>query len=1629
MRKGEVEKSLKRFFKKKVSYSFSLLISFLISGGIVFGEEIPSENLQQSKAELLNKIQTEREELKRKLAENQKLLKKLSVDSRVLLKEADFYAKPLETVYASSLLADYKRVHNVGKDWKGSVRNNTHMDNIRERYNKTLNNGASGEKGTLLGAAQYTHNSHLNGHLSSGWINFGDEYNKNTNIYDYESRLFVLPIVKSPVIEEAKVPNVAFTVPAAPVVIPITSPSMASISVGTVTVAAPIIILPSIVLPTMPVQPGDITVSVNEPNINVSIGAINIAGPGTLNIPGLATPNVVISVNPLVPPSIIPPSPSVSSPSAPNAPTFDAYVAPGGTWLGYKGINYFDTDIIYAPSSAAGVTTWAQTQAYLSSGKIRRQTDTNSPLINGVNIEAGDTNPGTSTTGDGRGKVYAYRDSSGGYSGYKNIKSNENFIATDIKYNDGTQVMNGPASYVSSSTVAAGTIFEDEINQKNRWVVTNTGRGLTPLILKDIDFKIGGEDGTPGTTIEIVGDAKKVAESGVVLLRNNGITIFDNSSIELMGLTTLSSELQHYSASYATGIEFINTDINITGDKNTLFSGQAYPEFEVSGTLDKRTANVKWALPQADNVQGKSGIYGVLNMSIETSKNAYFYMKPWASTRWTGYNTASTQMSDGTYKPFSSVANPEGLLVYYPTPGRFRVENSDGIKKGILSFNGSGNVGLWLNHYVADRTQYSYNSAMSPDEAPFVDLGTVYMNADENVGIYLAKSEKRPDNNGIFQGNLVLDYKMGVHLYSKLESDGTISTGNTQLGAGNTDGENDKSSGNVALYVESGQRKELTIANGYFPATTDLEIKTTNSYGGTPAGTQIGYTELVNDPIKDLMISEYKVEFGEYSKNNIAVVAKNGSVVVIDPSSKITDGQETESNDSKRAEGTVIAYAEGVWFNPRPAVIKPNDGTIITSGMVTDGTAGQKYVLGYGSEINLMQDLEMGGKKSYAAITNKGGKVNTKNITIHGAESTGAYADGTYKWDNGSNPIATAVPGAATLAKSIIKVDGDIILDHADGENTGAAAVSYDGTNTGDGAEVIVTGNLKVNGLGAYANGSTSKVEILGNSSVINTGNNGALIALNRGRVNFYGGTINHATDGQLAFYSSATAGNRGNLVFMGATTVNMSKGVVFYGDSSDFAGSTGGTTSYNGMSNVTINLTDNGVNLGVFKGVTTVWDGGSDYLNHSTNGLKNIPQVAAIIDNGYWYNSSLEGGNLSIETNVNRDYTSATPGPGNVVDGFNNITMEKENVTLDGGYTVSSLNGNGLYLGSNNTATLNTDSGYTIKGTVDISNGTNEAIAVYTSFGHINIENGGKVTVGKGVAAYGVNGSKIENKTGGKIEVTSSDSVNSGIGILSLATNMSTPDSYGKNTGETGTWGEVVNKGDIIVGGTHGIGIYVENNETTAAKSDIKVTNEGTINLGDEGKGIVVKNSNGAVNGGTITLKDSTGTPGNKDISVGKKGIGIYTQNSDITMNGDYGISIKEGGVALQTDGNTNITTTSAVDKLTIEYNGAAGTGTTAMGMAFNGNSSTDTFTNQLNLEVVNTGNAETVAGIYGTGDGKITNNADITLKSTGAYGILSDKIEVVNTGNILVGDSGATVSGAVGILQMHQLQLMEIK
>ena len=95
MKKTDIEKSLKRFLKRKVSYSLSLLIAFMITGGISIGAEITAEEIQENKGDLLSRIQTEREEIKRKIAENERLIKEYNSNFVELVRKGDFYSKPL----------------------------------------------------------------------------------------------------------------------------------------------------------------------------------------------------------------------------------------------------------------------------------------------------------------------------------------------------------------------------------------------------------------------------------------------------------------------------------------------------------------------------------------------------------------------------------------------------------------------------------------------------------------------------------------------------------------------------------------------------------------------------------------------------------------------------------------------------------------------------------------------------------------------------------------------------------------------------------------------------------------------------------------------------------------------------------------------------------------------------------------------------------------------------------------------------------------------------------------------------------------------------------------------------------------------------------------------------------------------------------------------------------------------------------------------------------------------------------------------------------------------------------------------------------------------------------------------
>ena len=1576
MNKQEIEKSLKRYLKKRISYTFSLLIAFLITGGFASATELTQEVL-------LSRIKEDRAKLEKLLQENYKKEAALQKENLDILKEADHYVKPNNSTLFSMPYFS-KKSKTVEKNWQGSDRVPTERDSMREGFN-ALQSGDN----ELSRAGKYSANSN---NLSSGWINKSTNYGINANAYDVEAKLFILPVVKAPVVNTPSAPVVSFTPPAAQQELNIATPSKINIQMGAIAVTAPTVTAPAtITAPTLA------TVTVNEPNVAINIGSINVAGPAGLTLPSLTPPTVNVTVSPNTPPSIVPPNPQVDTPVAPTAPQFTSYVAPGGWWLdGWdmgKGYNTFNPAIKFVHSDAI--------HNMNGGGPIYTSDNVHLPLFSNINLDK---------SGSNRAEIYAYRVGNVAKSGYKGVASPTNFAAYNTKYygstNGGNWNINVPGS-AQRPGHTGGAIPNAEINQKNRWIFTTNGTTL----VQNIDFKIGGIDGGGN-------------ESGVLLVRNDGDLTIKDSKIELLGRTTILVDILHWGHYYQSSFQLDNVDIQIKGNENTLYSLTPHSDQGVWMRVDQNSKEVDWGRPRRDDGTGKKGVYGKTDLAIDTKTNAIFYIRPNSSYRWNGYNGNLAELSDGTTAPWSHIGNPEALLVYTPLMGRVRFENKTGSTKGNFYFNGSGNIGAWVAKYTPDRTKYTYGPATgpgagpswSPDEAPIIDLGTVHMNGDGNVALYLAPDYNRPDYNGIFQGKLPMDFKIGENLNSN---------GGTQSAIGNTDGDVTKSSGNVALYVASGQREELTVANGYFPATTNLKAHAnTNPYSvgiGSGTGTQVGYPDLAipAHKIKDLEITDYQVHFGKYSKNNIAVVARNGSVVVLNPSSgTITDGQGATTPDADRAEGTIIGFAEGVWFNPRPAAIGPNNGDkILVAGkpVVTDGRAGQKYVPQFGSSVIIKKDLELGSKKAVAVFAKDGAKIETKGIKIYGAESTAAFASSAKKWmnevhENDKNYGGLDGTTGYDKAPSIIKVDGNIELTNGE-KNKGLIAIN-DG---GDGALVELTGSATVKGLGAFAKGANTAVTITGNASDLTSGDDGAIVALNGGKIKFGGGKITHKIAGdKLPFYSASSS----QLTFTGPTVVDMYKGLLFFGAASDFTASITGTSLYNGMSNVTVNLKDNGVNLGVFKDIDAVWDGTDAYLNNSTNGLKNIPKVAAINTGSFWYKSSLDGGKLTIKADVNRDSISSGATPG---DKFNDIVMERKQVILEDGKTVTSTAGRGMILGSNTTATTNAESGYTLKkGTFDIADVANSTTAAYVNFGHIITEktatDEGVIKVSKGVAAYGVNGSKIKNE--GTVKVVSSDSTNPGIGIMLLAKTEGKTETYGiaANKAAAGSkWMEIENKGKIEITGDHAIGIYAKNNHTTTATRALStIHNEAPISLGDDSRAIVVQTNN--TEGATLTLKDST-TSSTQDIKVGKNGIGVYAEYSDIKFDGDYGIAVKDSGIALQAKGVGKVETTGANDTLNVEYTGAAGTGKYAMALAYQGTAASDTFLNKLNLKMTNTGGAETLVGIYAAGAGTLTNNGKITAESDGTYGILSKNVDVINTGEIKVGDTTSTDSNALGI------------
>ena len=296
MRKNDIEKSLKRFLKRKVSYSLSLLIAFMITGGISFSAGITAEEIQETKSDLLTKIQTEREEIKRKIAENERLIKEYNSDFVELVRKGDFYSKPLfnstQVFLSYQYLDSGKMKDRTDKEFSETI------DAINKHY------GTRSGRNLLRSSGNIGKDKIMSGNgVAVDTESFSETINLGANIKLLNPEL---PIIEPNINVNASTPTV---------------------SLGSLpgTVVPGIVTIPTVTTPTLvlPGTPAVVTVNVVTPS---AVTAISVTAPAVTAPTTPADKNITVAP-PIAPggytPSVIP---VPNKPATPATPTISVLV-------------------------------------------------------------------------------------------------------------------------------------------------------------------------------------------------------------------------------------------------------------------------------------------------------------------------------------------------------------------------------------------------------------------------------------------------------------------------------------------------------------------------------------------------------------------------------------------------------------------------------------------------------------------------------------------------------------------------------------------------------------------------------------------------------------------------------------------------------------------------------------------------------------------------------------------------------------------------------------------------------------------------------------------------------------------------------------------------------------------------------------------------------------------------------------------------------------------------------------------------------------------------------------------------------------------------------------------------------
>lgn len=974
--------------------------------------------------------------------------------------------------------------------------------------------------------------------------------------------------------------------------------------------------------------------------------------------------------------------------------------------------------------------------------------------------------------------------------------------------NDADNISGGTLNIGNGSTttvgVSAGTIGSDTTVNINKNSTLNVSDGNISL---DSGDTWNGNVNISGGELALVGISKKnsakfTQTGGSTTITGNGFNLNNSSDSILGGDLNIGNDT-------TTGNMTVSNGVLYEGANVTINSGSSLDVAGGNVTLDGATD--KW-----NGSVSNSG--GTLTLK-DVKKN-----------------------SNGTFSQTDGITTVTGTS--------FTMNNStDAISGGTLNVGTSTSTG-----------KLTVSSGSITEDAT--------LNIDTNGTIDIKKGDVTIDNSDTWAGNVevnggTLNVSNATKTGSLTQNGGTINVTGKKF---NLNSAEDLLDGGTLNIGDGSTSSKMTVSKGTITSDTTLNLndKTTLDIAG-------GNVSMGSDSTWAGNIN--------MSSGNLALVGmtKTGTLTQTGGSTTVTGNKFDLNNDNDYISGGSLTIGNGTASSTmavsKGAISKDTDITIsknstlnVSGGNVEVGSTGT-----WNGNISISSGnltLDSTSKNDNGTFTQTGGKTDVLGTGFDLDNASDIISAGTL---NIGNKTTTS---DLTVSAGTIESDATINITKKGTLNVSGGDVALDDGDSWNGNVNVTDGTLKLSNINKNSSGKFTQS---GGNTTINSAN----FNLDNSDDSITGGSlvVGDASATNLNV-SNGTLGQNAKLTLSSGSNLNISGGSVSLDNTDVWEGSVnvaGGSLALVGINNKkgTFNQT---------KGTTTVTETGFDMNTSSdsiTGGTLNIGDGTTVSD------MSVSQGTIGANTTVNiKDNATLNVSGGNVNLNKNGSWDGNVNVST-GTLNIDSLSKgeNGIFAQGGGTTTV-TGSGFDLNNLSDSVAGGTFNIGDGTKVTELTVSKG---SIQSGATTVINSNSKLKVK-GGKVTLDSGDTINGDVdvsdGTLTLDSvaknNASIFTQTGGTTNVTGSGFDLNNSADNISGGTLNIGTTSDSSSMTVSKGTISadtavnIATNGTINI--TGSSLTLNNNddwNGKVNvtGGNLNLA-----------GIAKNSSGVLTQTSGTT-------------------------------------------------------------------------------------------------------------------------------------------------